>query len=103
MLLGVVATSSHICLSRSLSMSDIMAVLPYDFTHLPFVALVAFLAFGQIPDIWTWAGAGVIFSSAIYIARREARLNPDDALPTAAAAAARADDSSPKIGGNRGP
>ncbi len=84
--LGVVATGAHVAMNRAISLSELTAILPYDFTRLPFAALVGFLAFGQTPDIWTWVGAAVIFSSSIYIAQREARLKPDDPLPTAAAA-----------------
>ncbi len=85
-ILGIAATGSHIAMNRSISLSDITAVLPYDFTRLPFAALVGYLAFDQMPDLWTWVGAAVIFTSSIYIARRESRLRPDDPLPTAAAA-----------------
>jgi drug/metabolite transporter (DMT)-like permease len=29
------------------------------------------LAFGEVPDAWTWAGGAVIVAAATYIARRE--------------------------------
>ena len=43
------------------------------------VALLAYFAFDEIPDHWTWIGAAVIVGSAIYIARRETRLAIDGA------------------------
>ena len=36
-------------------------VLPFDFTKIVWGALIGYLAFGEVVDIWTWLGAGVIF------------------------------------------
>ena len=72
--LGVVAgagTFAHIAFTRALSKADASAVMPLDFMRLPFAALIGFLAFSEIPDVFTFAGATVIFISSIYIARRE--------------------------------
>ena len=57
---------------RAYAMAEATAVLPYDYLRLPVVTLAGFLAFGELPDQWTFAGAGVIALSSIYIARREA-------------------------------
>lgn len=86
--LGVTATMGHICFSRAFKLADVSAVLPFDFTRLPFAALVGYLAFSEIPDIWTWTGAAVIFASSIYISWRESRLKPDDKVPVATTAGA---------------
>ena len=72
--LGGLATFGNFLSVRSLRLADATAIMPYDFTRLPFTALVAFLAFTEVPDLWTWVGAAVIFSSSVYIAHREARL-----------------------------
>jgi len=37
----------------------------------PVVTVYGLVLFGEMPDIWTWIGAVVIFSSSYYIARRE--------------------------------
>jgi drug/metabolite transporter (DMT)-like permease len=72
--LGGLATFGNFLSVRSFRLADATAIMPYDFTRLPFTALVAFLAFSEIPDLWTWVGAAVIFASSVYIAHREARL-----------------------------
>jgi len=72
--LGPVATVAHITLVKAMSLADASAVLPFDFARLPFAALLGWLAFGEISDIWTWIGAAVIFVSGIYIGRRETQL-----------------------------
>ena len=72
MLLGLFSGLAHICLTRSLAAADASFVIPFDYLRLPVVAALAYLFFGEVPDPWTWVGAGIIVASAIYIARREA-------------------------------
>jgi drug/metabolite transporter (DMT)-like permease len=38
------------------------------------VVLLGYLAFAETIDAWTWIGALIIFSSAVYITHRESRL-----------------------------
>lgn len=73
-LVGVAATATvaHLCYTRAFAAADASAVLPYDYIRLPVIAALAFLVFGQVPDLWTWAGAAVILASSVYITRREA-------------------------------
>ncbi len=68
---GVTAALGHLAYTRAYAAADMSAVIPYDFSRLVFTAIFAFALFGQVPDIWTWIGGGVIFLSVVYIARRE--------------------------------
>jgi len=72
--LGVLATAGHRSLNRAFAAADASAVMPYDYLRLPVTALIAYIAFGEGVDAWTWAGAAVIAASSIYIARRETKL-----------------------------
>jgi drug/metabolite transporter (DMT)-like permease len=36
-----------------------------------FVAIIGMVFFSQIPSVFTWIGAAVIFASGIYVIRRE--------------------------------
>jgi drug/metabolite transporter (DMT)-like permease len=36
--------------------------------------MIAWVAFAEVPDIWTWIGGAIIGGASIYIARREAQL-----------------------------
>ncbi|MEO1331477.1 MAG: EamA/RhaT family transporter, partial [Pseudomonadota bacterium] len=47
--------------------------LPFDFLKLVWATLLGIWVFGETPDAFTWIGAGVIFGSGLYIARRERR------------------------------
>jgi drug/metabolite transporter (DMT)-like permease len=72
-LLGATGSAGHICMSRALATADASLVAPLDYLRLPIVALIAFIAFGEIPGLWVWLGGGVIAASSIYIAQRESR------------------------------
>lgn len=71
--IGLCGSIAQILLSQSLKEADPTAVLPFDFLKLIWVALIGIWVFGEIPDLYTWIGAAVIFSSGLYIANRERR------------------------------
>lgn len=60
-------------LTKSYHAADASAVIPYDFLRLPMTAGGAFILFDEVLDIWTWAGAAVIFGSSYALVRFEAR------------------------------
>ncbi len=70
--LGLVATLGHQAMTRAFAATDASVVMSFDFARLPFVALIAWLVFGEVPDVWTWVGAAVIVGASTYIAHREA-------------------------------
>jgi drug/metabolite transporter (DMT)-like permease len=72
--LAAVATLGNLSVTRAFAAAEASAVVPYDFVRLPVAALIGFVAFAEVPDLWTWIGAAVIAGSSVYIARREARL-----------------------------
>ena len=72
-LLGAAGSVGHICMARALAAADASLVAPLDYLRLPIVALIAFVAFGEVPGVWVWLGGGVIAASSIYLARRESR------------------------------
>jgi drug/metabolite transporter (DMT)-like permease len=72
-LLGAAGSTGHFCMSRALASADATVVAPFDYLRLPTVALIAFIAFGEVPGMWVWVGGAVIAASSIYIAQREAR------------------------------
>jgi S-adenosylmethionine uptake transporter len=71
--LAVVGNLGQVGMTNAYRAADATAVFPFDFARLPFTALIAFLAFAQMPDAWTWLGALVIFGSTVYVVRHEAR------------------------------
>jgi drug/metabolite transporter (DMT)-like permease len=71
--LGAIGSGGHLASTRALALADTTAVMPYDFTRLPFTAAIAYVAFAETPTARTWIGAGMIFAAAFYIATRERR------------------------------
>jgi len=72
--LGGLGTIAHFSVARALAAADASACAPFEFARLPFAALIGFLWFGEITNLWTWIGAAIIAGSSIYVAYREARL-----------------------------
>jgi drug/metabolite transporter (DMT)-like permease len=72
-LIGAVGSLAQVSLSQSLKETDATAVLPFDFLKLVWTALLGAWLFGEVPDRFTFIGAGVIFGSSLYIAHRERR------------------------------
>lgn len=69
---GIVAFGAQYCLTRSFAVADASLVEPVMFVRLPLVAIIGYFVFSQSPDVWTWVGAVVIFSSTYILARLEA-------------------------------
>lgn len=72
--MGAVGTFGNYCSARAFTLADASAVLPIDYLRMPVVALVGFVAFGEVPDALVWLGSGIIAASSLYIAHREAKL-----------------------------
>jgi drug/metabolite transporter (DMT)-like permease len=73
-LLGLAGTLGHLCFTRALATADATVVVPFDYLRLPAVALIAYLAFGEVPVIWTWIGGVIIAASSLYMTLREMKL-----------------------------
>lgn len=70
--LGVTSNLFQIALSNAFAATEVNTILPFDFMRLVFVSIIAYIAFDQGFDIWTYTGAGVIMAGASYAAYREA-------------------------------
>ena len=70
---AVAAFLSQWCLTRAYGLADASLVSPVLFARLPFIAAMAWLIFGEATDVWTWAGAAIIFASTTWSARQETR------------------------------
>ncbi|MBX9591439.1 MAG: DMT family transporter [Hyphomonadaceae bacterium] len=72
--MGLCAVLGHIALVRGYAATDASLAQTFEFSRLPFTVALAYVAFGETIDLWTWIGALIIFVSAVYITRREAQL-----------------------------
>ncbi len=78
-MIGVCGGAGQYFLAQSFHEADISVVMPFDFTKLVWIALIAYLAFAEVPDWTTWLGGAIIFASTVYIARREGKKRKENA------------------------
>ena len=71
--LGVTTVGAQQCSTRAFKAAPASVVMPLHFLQLPLIAVLAYFAFGQTSDIWTWVGAAIICASTYYITLRESR------------------------------
>jgi drug/metabolite transporter (DMT)-like permease len=61
-LIGCAGLLAHFCLTSALSIAPATIVAPIDFVRLPTIAIVGFLVYGEVVDIWVFVGAVIIFA-----------------------------------------
>ena len=69
--IGISGGAAQYLLTQSFHEADISVVMPFDFAKLVWIALIAYIAFAEVPTLTTWIGGAIIFASGLYIARRE--------------------------------
>lgn len=82
-LLGTFASTGHYLFTRAFACAEATALMPFDYVRLPMVAAIGFVAFGDLPDLWTWAGGAIILASSVYVAHREAVARRGEAATSA--------------------
>ena len=70
-IMGLIGTAGHLTLTQALRLADTAVVVPVDFFKLVWAALLGYLIFAEVPDIFTWVGGIMIFTGATYLAIRE--------------------------------
>ena len=69
--MGIMAGTGHYFLTIAYSQAPAAVVSPFNYTQLIGSAAMGFIVFHEMPDLWTWVGAGVIIASGLYIGYRE--------------------------------
>lgn len=69
--IAVISSLGGYCFTRSVSAADARIVQPFQFSRMIFATAVGWIMFSELPDLWTWVGAGVIFCASYYIVYRE--------------------------------
>jgi drug/metabolite transporter (DMT)-like permease len=70
--MALCGTVAHILFTKACGLVEITSLQPLEFAKLPFSVVLAWLIFGEWPEIWVWIGGAVIFAATAYITRREA-------------------------------
>ena len=69
--MGFLFMGAMVCLTFSIREAEARIVQTINFLRLPWAVLVGWIMFAELPDIWTWVGAVVIFLGAYDVLRRE--------------------------------
>jgi drug/metabolite transporter (DMT)-like permease len=64
----------YLCSIRAMRVGDVGFVAPYRYTALVWAGGLGWVAFGEIPDFWTWVGAGIVVATGLFTMLRERRL-----------------------------
>ncbi len=70
---GALSLVAMQCFTRALGAAPAAVVMPVFYLQLPVVAALAFLIYGETPDIWVWIGGAVICAASYDVARGETR------------------------------
>lgn len=70
---GLIGGSAQFFLTRAYSMAPAAVLAPFDYTALLYATSIGWIWFGEWPDTITFAGAGILIASGLYILWRETR------------------------------
>jgi len=82
--IGLIGSLSQIALAQALIIAEAGAIMPLDFLKLIWAAGLGFMVFGEIPDVWTWVGGSIIFTSGLILLLGERALKPKPVRPPGA-------------------
>ena len=70
-LTGFMGAVGHWFLILAYRRTEASSLAPYMYLQLPWITFLGWMLFGDLPDLWTLAGAAVVISSGIYVFSRE--------------------------------
>lgn len=70
---GVLSSLGQWLVILSLRFTPVSTLAPFSYTQLVWTTIAGYLVFSDLPDKWTWLGAGVIIATGLLAARRERR------------------------------
>lgn len=74
MVISALGAVAHYALIKALDHAEAGAVQPYAYTLLVWAALLGVVVFGDVPDIWTILGAGIVVASGLYTWHHDRRV-----------------------------
>lgn len=72
--IGITGTLAQIALAEALKLAETTVVMPFDFLKIVWAAMLGYFLFAETPDVFTFAGAAIVFAASFYIAYRERQL-----------------------------
>ena len=81
-LFGVLSIMALACVNRSLKLAAASMVVPYQYTLIVWAIVLGYAVFGDVPDLFTLAGAAIIVVAGLYIFWREQTQRRQEATST---------------------
>lgn len=69
--LGTLGGLGQLGMAEALRLAPTHVIMPVDFMRLIAISAIAYLAFGEVPDIYVWIGGVMIFGATAFITYRE--------------------------------
>ena len=70
-LVGVLGGFGHWLLILAHRLAPATVLAPFIYSQIVWMVLLGWFVFGQLPDGWTFAGAGIVIASGLYLLYRE--------------------------------
>ncbi len=74
LLIGITGTLAQLALAEALKTAETTVIMPFDFLKIVWASALGFMLFAEVPDIYTWIGAAIIFTSSFYVVYREQQI-----------------------------
>jgi drug/metabolite transporter (DMT)-like permease len=74
---AICGTVLHLTLNHAFKLVDVSMTQPYSFLNLVFASIIGYFVFDEIPDLYTWIGALIIFTGVLIISYREMKLDKE--------------------------
>lgn len=79
--MGLIGGTGMFFITQAYRHAPAAVVAPFEYTALVVAAILGFLVWREIPDLYVWLGAAVVVGAGIYIFYRETRLNVPGKTP----------------------
>lgn len=89
-LIGLLSAANQVLFIKGMAVGEAAVLAPIDYARLVLSIIAGLVVFGELPDAYTYLGAGVIVASTLYLTNREiqirrARMRAVEASPPEAA------------------
>ncbi|MHA1536073.1 MAG: DMT family transporter [Alphaproteobacteria bacterium] len=71
--IGFLGGLGHYAVILAYERAEVSVIAPFAYTELIWATILGFMVFGDVPDRWTFLGAGIIVASGLYVLYRERR------------------------------
>jgi S-adenosylmethionine uptake transporter len=71
LLAGMLGVIGHLSLTFAFSKANASRLAPTEYTSLVWAALIGFVAFAEVPTVYTWAGSALIIAGSMALTRKK--------------------------------